>query len=174
MRGRFCAAGLGSSHVIPREPQEHVAMGVPKFTVDVFQNEYLPAGEGEVNAIVTVMSADSANDGPADAAGAAEIIIVDCSRSMNTPQSKIAEARAAAAAAVDVIRDGVAFAVIAGTHVAVAIFPRDGGLAIADTRTREAAKRAVARLPPGGGTAIGRCLRLAHEMFSAHPAQLRH
>ena len=149
-------------------------MGVPKFTVDVFQNEYLPAGEGEVNAIVTVMSADSANDGPADAAGAAEIIIVDCSRSMNTPQSKIAEARAAAAAAVDVIRDGVAFAVIAGTHQATAIFPADGDLAVADARTRKAAKKAIARLKPGEGTAMGQWLRLAHEMFSGHPAQSRH
>jgi Domain of unknown function DUF302 len=30
--------------VIPSEPQEHAAMGVPEFTVEVFQNEYLPAG----------------------------------------------------------------------------------------------------------------------------------
>ena len=37
---------------------------------------------------------------------------------MMNPRSKIAEARAATAAAVDVIRDGVAFAVIAGTHQA--------------------------------------------------------
>jgi hypothetical protein len=149
-------------------------MGVPEFTVDVFQNEYLPAGGGEVNAIVTVTGADFADDGPAAVADVAEIIIVDCSGSMNTPRSKIAEARAATAAAVDVIRDGVAFAVIAGTHQATAIFPADGSLAVADARTRKAAKKAVARLRPGGGTAIGQWLRLAHEMFSAHPAQLRH
>jgi hypothetical protein len=157
--------------VIPGEPQERAAMGIPEFTVDVCQNEYLPAGECEVNAVVTVTSTCSAAD---VTAAAAEIIIVDCSKSMGTPWSKIAEAQTAAAAAVDVIRDGVGFAVIAGTHAAVAIFPGDGGLAIADTRTREAAKQAVARLRPGGGTAIGRCLRLAHQMFSAHPAQLRH
>jgi hypothetical protein len=75
---------------------------------------------------------------------------------------------------VDVIRDGVAFAVIAGTHQATAIFPADGSLAVADAQTRKAAKRAVARLQLGGGTAIGQWLRLAHEMFSGHPAQLRH
>src|SRR5215472_16609247 len=121
-------------------------MGVPEFAVDVFQNEYLPAGGGEVNAIVTVTSADSAADGPAAVVDAAEIIIIDCSGSMGTPRSKIAEARAATAAAVDVIRDGVAFAVIAGTHQATAIFPPDGSLAVADPQTRESAKRAVASL----------------------------
>jgi hypothetical protein len=45
-------------------------MGVPEFTVDVFQNEYLPAGGDEVNAIVTVTSADSADDGPTAAPSA--------------------------------------------------------------------------------------------------------
>src|SRR5262252_130957 len=143
---------------MPSEPQERAAMGVPEFTVDVFGNEYLPAGGGEVNAIVTVTCADCADDGPAATADTAEIIIVGCSGSMNTPRSKIAEARAATAAAVDVIRDGVAFAVIAGTHQARAVFPADGSLAVADARTRKAAKKAVARLQPGGGTAIGQWL----------------
>ena len=93
---------------------------------------------------------------------------------MGSPQTKIAEARAATSAAVDVIRDGVAFAVIAGTSSARPVFPADGSLAIADGQTRQAAQRAVAGLRPGGGTAIGQWLRLAHQMFSAHPATLRH
>ena len=149
-------------------------MGVPEFAVDVCQNEYLAAGGSEVDAIVTVTSAGSAANGSTATADAAEIIIVECSGSMNIPRSKIAEARAATAAAVDVIRDGVAFAVIAGTHQAAVIFPDGGGLAVATAQTRKAAKKAVARLRPGGGTAIGEWLRLAHEMFSSHPARLRH
>jgi hypothetical protein len=48
-------------------------MGMPEFAVDVFQNAYLAAGGGEVNAIVTVTSAGSAADGPTAAAGAARI-----------------------------------------------------------------------------------------------------
>jgi hypothetical protein len=52
-------------------------MGASEFIVDVFQNEYLPGGAREVNAIVTVTSPGSAADTPATAAGAAEIIIVD-------------------------------------------------------------------------------------------------
>src|SRR5215470_11918530 len=149
-------------------------MSEPDFTVDIYQNEYLPEGGRDVNAVVTVATAGTASAAPGPGADSAEIIIVDCSGSMNNPPSKMAEARAATAAAVDVIRDGVAFAVIAGTHQATAIFPADGSLAVADARTRKAAKRAVARLQPGGGTAIGQWLRLAHEMFSGHPAQSRH
>jgi hypothetical protein len=144
------------------------------FTVDVYQNEYIPEGERDVNAVVTVTSPDTADMVPAVDTGSAEIIIIDCSGSMNAPRTKIAEARAATVAALDVIRDGVAFAVIAGTEEALPAFPADGSLAIADERTREAAKRAVAGLRPGGGTAIGKWLRLAHQIFTTHPAGLRH
>jgi len=151
-------------------------MTQPDFTVDIDQNEYLPEGGQDVSAIVTVTSSDTGPAAPAvvEDAGAAEIIIVDCSGSMDSPRTKIAEARAATSAAIDVIRDGVAFAVIAGTHSAQPIFPPGGRLAVADAPTREAAKRAVAGLRPGGGTAIGQWLGLAHQMFTAHPATLRH
>ncbi len=35
-------------------------MSAPEFTIDIFQNEYLPDRAREVNAIVTVTSAGSA------------------------------------------------------------------------------------------------------------------
>ncbi len=148
-------------------------MSEATFTVEVFQNEYLPEGGQEVNAIVTVTSPDTP---PAAAASgdAAEVVIVDCSGSMGAPQTKIAEARAATSAAIDVIRDGVAFAVIAGTHQAMPVFPANGSLIIADERTRQEAKRAVATLRPAGGTAIGQWLRLAYQMFATNRAELRH
>jgi hypothetical protein len=101
-------------------------MTEPSFTVEVFQNEYLPAGGREVNAIVTVTAPDSGQApglGTAADGGRAEIVIVDCSGSMDYPHSKIVQARAATAAAIDVIADGVAFAVIAGTDVARPVFP---------------------------------------------------
>jgi von Willebrand factor type A C-terminal domain/von Willebrand factor type A domain len=161
-------------------------MSQPDFKVEISQNEYLPEGGDDVNAIVTVTSPDtgsaatgsaavgSAGAGPAADGGVAEIIIVDCSGSMRSPQTKIAEARAATAAAVDVIRDGVAFAVVAGTHEARPVFPHDGSLAVASPTTRQYAKQAVSGLVPQGGTAIGQWLRLAYSMFSSHPASLRH
>ena len=144
------------------------------FTLDVFQNEYLPERSREVNAIVTVTSAGSAADGPASAASAAEIIIIDCSGSMGTPEAKLVRAREAAAAAIDVIRDGTAFAVVAGASRARSLYPEGGGLAIADADTKKAAKRAVGRLRPHGGTAIGRWLRLARELFATREDTLRH
>jgi len=149
-------------------------MNAPQFTVETFQNEYLPVGAREVNAVITVTSAGGP-DRPADAAdggGAAEIIIIDRSGSMSG--SKIVEARRAAAAAVDVIRDGVGFAVVAGTHTAKPVYPDDGSLAIATTSTKAAAQQAIGRVKAGGGTAIGSWLRLAHHIFGTRPAVLRH
>ena len=149
---------------------------LPGFTVDIDQNPYLPAGGRDVSAIVTV-TADESGDAPSDVppdGGSAEIIIIDCSGSMDYPPTKLAEARAATAAAVDVIRDGTWFAVIAGTSVAWPVYPADGSMAVADERTRAEAKAALRQLRANGGTAIGQWLRLAHQVFSSCPATLRH
>src|SRR5262249_41470393 len=113
--GPGAVSGLSRPHA-----EETSTMSEPDFTVEIYQNEYLPEGGRDVNAVITVATAGTASAGtapagPAPGASSAEIIIVDSSGSMNAPPSKIAEARAATAAAVDVIRDGVAFAVIAGT-----------------------------------------------------------
>ena len=101
---------------------------VPQFSVDVYQNEYLPEGGREVNAIVTVTSTGGGTIGSPVAAphlysagqgpDAAVAIMVDCSGSMDYPPTKMTQARAATATAIDVIRDGVGFAVVAGTSTA--------------------------------------------------------
>jgi Mg-chelatase subunit ChlD len=151
-------------------------MSPPDFTVEISQNEYLTAGAREVDAIVTVTSDGSAPHMPLatpGAAGGAEIIIVGCSGSMGVPMKKMNEARRAAAAAIDAIRDGVAFAVVAGTHVARQVYPGKG-LITADARTKKAAYRALRRLYPDGGTAIGQWLRLARELFETSDEALRH
>jgi hypothetical protein len=162
---------------------------LPGFAVDVFQNEYLPEGAREVNAIVTVTSTGGGTSGgrplaTASAAdcgglsagpGAAVVIMVDCSGSMDHPSTKMRAAREATAAAIDTVRDGVAFAVVAGTHEATEVYPGSKGLAVADARTREAAKQALRRLTPGGGTAIGTWLRKADALFlSRRDLPIRH
>jgi hypothetical protein len=145
------------------------------FTVDVDQNQYLPDGGRDVNAIVTVTSSADATGLPTgSSAASAEIIIIDCSGSMEYPRTKIAEARAATAAAVDVVRDGAWFAVVAGTSTAWPVYPPDGSMAMADASSRTAAKQAVAALRANGGTAIGQWLRLARQIFGTCPAALRH
>jgi hypothetical protein len=148
---------------------------LPGFTVDIDQNPYLPVGGRDVSAVVTV-TADATGDapgGPAAAGGSAEIIIVDCSGSMDA-KDKIGQARTATSAAVDVIRDGSWFAIVAGTSTAWPVYPGDGSMAIADERTRTEAKQAVRRLRANGGTAIGQWLRLANQIFQSRPAPLRH
>jgi hypothetical protein len=150
--------------------------GLPGFTVDIDQNPYLPVGGRDVSAIVTV-TADDTGDAPSPAAvgGNAEIIIIDCSGSMDYPPTKMTEARAATAAAIDVIHDGTQFAVVAGTSTAWSVYPSDGSMAVASERTRSEARAALRQLRASGGTAIGEWLRLAQRIFAASPgAALRH
>ncbi|MCK8676792.1 vWA domain-containing protein [Streptomyces lichenis] len=164
---------------------------VPRFAVEVYQNEYLPEGGQEVNAIVTVTSTGGGTSGgipltgagsspaslpvpEARAPGAAVVIMVDCSGSMDYPPTKMRNARDATAAAVSTLRDGTAFAVVAGTHVAQEVYPGGGGLAVADERTRGEARQALRRLSAGGGTAISTWLKLTDRLLGASDAPIRH
>ncbi|MFE6662784.1 VWA domain-containing protein [Streptomyces sp. NPDC057697] len=161
---------------------------VPQFSVEVYQNEYLPEGGREVNAIVTVTSTGGGTTGgvplsggapaPARVVGrapdAAVVIMVDCSGSMDYPPTKMRNARDATAAAIDTLRDGTSFAVVDGTHVAREVYPGNGRLAVADARTRAQAKEALRSLKAGGGTAIGTWLRLADRLLGAADVSIRH
>ncbi|MEU7283356.1 VWA domain-containing protein [Streptomyces sp. NPDC045431] len=164
---------------------------VPRFSVDVYQNEYLPEGGREVNAIVTVTSTGGGTTGGAPLSGAsaspshpsyipgraptaAVVVMVDCSGSMDYPPTKMRNARDATAAAIDTLRDGVAFAVVAGTHAAEEVYPGGGRLAVADARTRTEAKQALRRLSAGGGTAIGTWLKLADRLLNSADVPIRH
>lgn len=148
----------------------------PSFAVDIFQNEYLADGAREVNAIVTVTATGGTSAGrsqaPVDSAAradAAVVIMVDCSGSMDYPSAKLRNAREATAVAVDTLRDGVAFAVVAGNHEATKIFPAGSGLAIASDATRDQAKHSLRKLKAAGGTAIGTWLTEAHRLFETRP-----
>ncbi len=142
------------------------------FTADTYQNEYLAEGAAEVNAVVTVTATGSA-EAPEES-GAAEIIIIDISGSMNYPATKMRAAQQATAAAIDCIRDGVWFGVIAGTKLAHQVYPAAGSLIPASGSTRDEAKRAVAGLQAQGGTAIGAWLALANQLFATVPAAINH
>ncbi|MFD8252888.1 vWA domain-containing protein [Streptomyces werraensis] len=157
---------------------------VPQFSVDVYQNEYLPEGGREVNAVVTVTATGGGTIGSAVAAphlyspgegpSAAVVLMVDCSGSMDHPPTKMRNARDATAAAIDTLRDGVHFAVVAGTHLAREVYPGDGGLAVAGPDTREQARQALRKLGAGGGTAIGTWLRRADRLLASADVAIRH
>ncbi|MBT2493591.1 VWA domain-containing protein [Streptomyces sp. ISL-96] len=166
---------------------------VPQFSVDVYQNEYLPEGGREVNAIVTVTSTGGGTSGAAallagagaspahiptgqglGVPSAAVVIMVDCSGSMEYPPTKMRNAREATAAAVDTLRDGVTFAVVSGTHQAKEVYPGNGRLATASQVTRAQAKEALYKLSAGGGTAISTWLRLADHLLAQAEVPIRH
>ena len=144
------------------------------FTADTYQNEYLAEGAAEVNAIVTVTATGGGGGEAAASPSAAEIIIIDISGSMNYPPTKLRAAQQATAAAIDCIREGVSFAVIAGTKLAHKVYPPQGSLAPASAATRAEAKQAVAALQAQGGTAIGAWLALANELFASGAAAINH
>jgi hypothetical protein len=147
-----------------------------EFSMAVFQNEFLAEGATSMDAIVTVTARGSdAGTGALAPGSAAEILIIDTSGSMTAPSSRIQSARLAAAEAIDGIRDGVQFAVVAGSDVATTVFPAWGtNLAVADHTTRSQARDAVKHLDAGGGTAMSTWLVRAHELFATTGAAMRH
>ena len=147
------------------------------FTATTYQNEYLAAGDADVNAIVTVTSSGNpASPWPAagSAPSAAEIIIIDVSGSMSQPRTKIAAARQATAVAIGRVRDGVQFGILAGSEEAAWVYPQGDELAVASAETRAEAVAAVRGLRAGGGTAIGRWLMAAYNRFVASGSGLCH
>ncbi len=102
------------------------------------------------------------------------IVIVDTSGSMGTPSRKIKAAREATGVAIDCIRDGALFGVIAGTDSARLLYPLDDRLVPASEQPRAAAKQAVSQLKAGGGTAMGSWLRLAARLLRSAPQRVCH
>jgi hypothetical protein len=145
-----------------------------QFSAEIDQNEYLPEGGRVVDAIITVTAQGGDLRDTSKAPTAAEVIMVDVSGSMSMPAKKIAEAKKATSVAIDTLRDGVAFAVIAGTAGAHMVYPGDATMVPASAKTKAEAKAAVQRLRADGGTAIGRWLDLANYLFAGQQAEVKH
>ncbi|WP_225825252.1 vWA domain-containing protein [Streptomyces naphthomycinicus] len=106
----------------------------------------------------------------------AEVLIVDTSRSMLHPAAKLHAAKDATVAAVRMLPDGTAFAVLSGRFDATVVHPGPGRqvLAVAGPGEREAAERAVRILDADGGTAVGAWLDLARRLLKDQPAPVTH
>jgi VWA domain-containing protein len=142
------------------------------FDVQVSQNEYLPAAGTTMDAVLSVECVldQGAPTGPVGSV--AQVIMIDCSTSMTG--AKLEQAKRATSVAIDTLRDGVEFAVVAGNHQARPVYPESGGLAAASNTTRAQARRALRKLVASGGTAIGNWLDLTRQLLAGHPAQIRH
>ena len=138
------------------------------FTSAVYQNEFLPDGGTDVNAIVTVACSGAGAAGQTGSGDAGEIIIVDTSGSMG--DANMAAAKQAAMVALDHILDGTYFAVVAGNHKAYLAYPMvqsGAGMVRMDARTRAEARRAISFFRADGGTAMGNWLNLAKALFDS-------
>jgi hypothetical protein len=140
------------------------------FSLAVRQNRYLSTDDREMHAIVRI----TAGGLGAVSVEAAEVILVDCSGSMSVPSTKIAAARRATRAAIDVLREGTFFAVVAGTETAHMVYPPAEHLVAATPVTRAEARAAAGQLTAMGGTAISTWLALARQLMDRHPAAVRH
>ncbi len=141
-----------------------------EFSASVYQNEFLPDGGTDVNAIVTVTCTGAGTAGQTGAGAAGEIIIVDTSGSMGP--ATMAAAKQAAQAALSEIVDGTWFSVIAGSDRAMLAYPQvqsGPGMVQMSPTTREDAKHAVSRFIGSGGTAISTWLDLAGQLFASVP-----
>ncbi len=140
------------------------------FSASVYQNENLPDGGTDVNAIVTITCVGAGIAGQTGAGDAGEIIIIDTSGSMG--DVRMQQAKSAAQAALAEIVDGTYFAVVSGNGAAFLAYPhvRSGpGMVRMSAQTRQEASRAIAQLTSGGGTAIGTWLDLAGQLFFSVP-----
>ncbi|MFF9086798.1 VWA domain-containing protein [Streptomyces sp. NPDC014991] len=159
-------------------------------TLAVGQHKELPAvpdtsgrhPEQEMHAILEIGVRSQAGPrhtgAPAPGTGPAlaEVLIVDTSRSMLHPAAKLRAAKDATAAAVRMLPDGTAFAVLSGRFDATLVHPGPDRpvLAVAGPAEREAAERAVRILDADGGTALGTWLDLARRLLKDHPAPVKH
>ncbi len=141
-----------------------------EFTASVYQNEFLPDGGTDVNAIVTVTCSGAGTAGQSGAGAAGEIIIVDTSGSMGPAHDGGGQARGAGGDRRDRRRHLV--------RRDRGLRPRDARLPAGAVRarhgadgatTREDAQHAVSRFVGSGGTAISTWLDLAGQLFASVP-----
>ncbi|MEU0004358.1 VWA domain-containing protein [Streptomyces sp. NPDC006314] len=118
----------------------------------------------------------AAMPGPGSGPALAEVLIVDTSRSMLHPDTKLRAAKDATVAAVRMLPEGTAFAVLSGRFDATVVHPGPGRevMAVAGPAERAAAERAVHILDADGGTALGAWLDLARRLLKDQPAPVKH
>jgi hypothetical protein len=133
------------------------------FTIDCFQNEYLPQGAQMMHAVLTITAAGTTALAAEAVTDRSELLIVDTSGSMNG--KKLRSVKEATNAAIDCIPDGARFGIITGNHEAQVAFPTFPPLAVSSENARRDAKAEVKKFEARGGTAIGSWIELARYML---------
>jgi hypothetical protein len=160
-----CLALPGSPH----RPALALESAEPDWLITVSNKRYLPPDGNQVSAIATVTMTDLP---PPRAVTRAQVFLIDVSAAMD--ETWLAAAREAVAAALDRLRTGTLFAIIAGAETASMVYPPGDQLTIADPRTLAEASRALGGLTAGAGRiAVGRWLRQARLLLQPYPEAIR-
>lgn len=134
-----------------------------EFKAEVSQNEYLPSGSGEVNAILTV----TAGEGASTTANRTFGIICDTSGSMEGP--KIDAAKDAMTKLVGMLPPSCSFFIVTGCHQASVVFP----VATATPENKHSAVAAIAGIAAKGATKMSTWLQAALQEFKTTPEGVR-
>ena len=137
-----------------------------EFRAETFQNEFLPAGTGEVHAIMTVTAGEGTGAGPS---GTERLfgILCDCSGSMEG--GKIVAAKAALSRLVEMLPADCGFFLVTGSDQAQLLCP----VTRADSAGKQRALAAIHAVRAGGGTRISNWLHAAFDQFQAAPKGVR-
>lgn len=137
------------------------------FTIDTYQNKYLPAGSDRVDGVLSVAAPGVTTAAPASQAETVIGLIVDTSGSMSG--DRIEAVKYAAESAINQIDDATTFFVVTFQGSAQVIVP--------PTRGTRDAKRAAAmqlrRLGAYNGTAMSTGLGMARSLFERFPNAIR-
>ena len=125
------------------------------FTIECFQNQYLPAGRTRMHAVITVtVSATGRRDGrprSGPATGAGRDHHPRHSGSMRGAPGKIQAAKAATVGAIDCLPDGVRFGVTPATTRPLSAFPPAPPLAVSTPLDPPAGQGDSSRRGPAAG-----------------------
>jgi hypothetical protein len=137
-----------------------------QMSVTVVNDPYLPLGQREVNALVTVTrpAADRVTRPPS------LVFVVDCT----DPRPAVLQVvKDALKTAVGELPEGCDFAVVAGREISELVYPGDGSMAVAGADTRMAAYAAIDALEGGGERDLGLWLTRTARLFLANPGGIR-
>jgi hypothetical protein len=136
-----------------------------EFKAEVFQNQFLPLGAGEVHAIMTVTAGESI--GPAQTTGRLFGIICDVSGSMEGV--KILAAKAAMIKLVNMLPEDCSFFVVTGSDTAKVLRP----VALATPANKDNAITWIKQVRADGGTTISVWLEAALKQFKSQPKAMK-
>jgi hypothetical protein len=136
-----------------------------EFKAEVFQNEYLPAGAGEVHAIMTVTAGEAMVSAPTSG----RVFGILCDESGSMEGGKIVAAKAAMSRLIDMLPEDCSFFIVSGADKPSLV----AQLAPASIENKQRALASIRDIKASGGTVISSWLRAALDQFRSVPAGVR-